>query len=140
MFRRHVIERPQHDSRLRTGGGRRRLRERTGFRLQPGQLGESEIEDLEPAVFGDEEVLRLQVPMDDSFVVGCGETLRRLEGVVDGLSRREPSIGQYFAQRLSFQKLADDVRRSLVRPDVVDGNDVGVVEDTRSPRLLLEAP
>ncbi len=133
LFRRHVIERPQHDSRLRAGGGRRRLRERTGFGLQPCQLGESEIEDLEPAVFGDEEVLGLQVPMNDSFVVGCGETLCHLEGVVDGLSRREPFIGQNFAQRLSFQKLADDVGRSLVRPDVVNGNDVGVL---RTPAAL----
>jgi hypothetical protein len=40
-------------------------------RVELHQLGEVEVQDLEPLIARDEDVLRLQVAMDDAFVV-CG--------------------------------------------------------------------
>jgi hypothetical protein len=60
------------------------IAERCGLR----QLGEAEVEDLGPTVFGDEDVVRLEVAMHDSLVVGGGEAAsdleRDVEGFVDG--------------------------------------------------------
>ena len=60
--------------RLVRGGGRA-----LGLR----QLRQAEVEDLDAAVGGDEEVLGLQVAVDDPLVVRRGEALRDLERVVD---------------------------------------------------------
>ena len=52
------------------------------------QLGDAEVEDLQPSLLGDEEVLRLQVAMDDAFLVRSREALRELQGVVVRLLHR----------------------------------------------------
>ena len=44
-----------------------------------------------------------------------------------------------FAQRLAFEQLRHDVRGALVVTRVVDREDVGMVEQARGARLLLEA-
>ena len=103
------------------------------------QLGEAEVEDLDAAVLRDEEVLGLQVAVDDPLLVRRGEAVRDLQRVVDRLSRRQLPARERRAQRLAFEQLLNDVGRALVRADVVDGRDVGVVQDSRGPRLLLEA-
>ena len=51
---------------------------------------------------------------------------------------REAPAREHRAQRLALEQLLDDVRRALVDPDVVDGRDVGMVQDARGPRFLLE--
>jgi hypothetical protein len=56
---------------LEHGAGRRVRGSREGDRVEVHQLGEAEVEDLEPLIARDEDVLRLQVAMDDAFVV-CG--------------------------------------------------------------------
>ena len=99
------------------------------------QLREAEVEDLDPPVLRQEQVLRLQVPVDDPLLVRRGESLRDLDGVVDRLADRERPGEQARPQRLALEQLRDDVRRVVVRPEVVDRRDVGVVEDARPPAL-----
>ena len=53
------------------------------------ELGEPEIENLHAAVAGDEDVLRLQIAVDDPLLVRGGETVRDLDGVLDGLAHRQ---------------------------------------------------
>jgi len=53
--------------------------------------------------------------------------------------RGDRSRTEAAAKRLSFEQLRDDVRRSLVRAEVVDRRDVRVVEDSGRARFLLEA-
>src|SRR5262249_32264680 len=43
------------------------------------------------------------------------------------------------AKRLAVEELRYDVRRAVVRADVVDAEDVGVIERAGSARLLLES-
>ena len=118
-------------------GGKVGLRARAFADLR--QLGQAEVEDLDAAVLRDEEVLGLQVPVDDAFLVRGREAMRDLRRVVDRLALREPAAGEDGAQRLAFEELLDDVRRAVHLPDVVDGGDVGVVEDPGGLGLLLEA-
>ena len=97
--------------------GRRRRHARLLARRLLGvrQLGEAEVEDLHPAVLRDEKVLRLQVPVDDPLLVRGGQAVRDLQRVVDRLARRQLPARERRPQRLSFQQLADDVGRAVVR-------------------------
>ena len=107
--------------------------------LDLGQLGEAEVEDLDAASSGDEEVLGLQVPVDDPFLVRRRQALGDLPRALDRLARRKPAARELRPQRLALEKLLDDVGSALVRADVVDRGDVGVIEDARGLGLLLEA-
>ena len=104
------------------------------------ELGEAEVEDLDAARVRDEEVLGLQIPVDDPLVVRGGEAVRDLQRVVNDLALRELAARERQAQRLALEQLLDDVGRVVMRADVVDGRDVGVIENARGLGLLLEAP
>ena len=77
--------------------------------------------------------------MNDPLLVRRREAVDDLERVVDGLARRELAARENRPQRLAFEELLDDVRSAVVLADVVDGGDVGVVQDPGGPRLLLKA-
>ena len=81
LLGRHVADRAHDRSRLRAGGGRRRVRR---GRLGREDLRETEVEDLDAPVARQEEVLRLQVAMDDPLFVRRGESLRDLDRDLDG--------------------------------------------------------
>jgi hypothetical protein len=91
------------------------------------------------AVPRDEEVLGLKVPVDDSLLVGGRQTARALPGVVERLADGKMAYGQLLPQGFPFQKLRDDVRSTVLRPEVVDGQDARMVHRRRGARLLLEA-
>jgi hypothetical protein len=74
----------------------------------------------------------------DSLLVGRRQAVRDLDRVVDGLPRRQRTSRQTAAQRLSFEKLGHDVGGTIRRANVVNRGDVGVVEQPRRTRLLLE--
>ena len=62
---------------------------RVRLRIGIGQLGEAEIEDLDPAISGEEQVLRLDVAVDDAVFVRRRQAARNLDRVID--SPREPA-------------------------------------------------
>lgn len=64
----------------------------------------------------DEEVFGLQVPMDDAFLVRCGEALCDLERVLHGLLLGDRTGVELPAQRLAFQKLHDGVGDAPLPP------------------------
>jgi hypothetical protein len=102
------------------------------------QLGQTEVENLDSPVVRNEEILGLQVAVDDPLLVRGGEALRGLARVVDRRAQRQLSAGEGRTKRFPLEKLRDDIGRSRVRSDVVDGRDVGVIENARRFRLLLE--
>ena len=103
------------------------------------QLGQAEVEDLDAAILRHEDVLGLQVPMHDPFLVRGGQPVSDLEGIVDGLVRGERSLVEAAAERFALEQLLDDVGSAFVGSDVVDRGDVGMVQDAGSFGLLLEA-
>ena len=137
LLGRHVAERAEHDAGLRARGRGRQVR-RLAALLRVRELGEAEVEDLHAAVVGDEDVLGLQVPVDDPLLVRGREAVDDLERVVDRLARRELAAREDRPERLALEQLLDDVGRALVRADVVDRGDVGMVQDARRLGLLLE--
>src|SRR5262245_65530882 len=93
LLRRHVAYRSEEGARSGHGGGPRRPRRVVGVERR-SQLGEAEVEDLDPAVPGQEEVLRLQVAVDDPLVVGGGETARDLDRVLESSWRGKGCLSQ----------------------------------------------
>src|SRR5207249_9195658 len=99
-----------------------------------------EIEDLDAPVVRRENVLGLEIAVNDPFLMSSREPVRDLDRVLDRLAGREAAARELLAQRLSLEELLDDVGRAFVGPDVVDGGDVGMVQNACGPGLLLEAP
>ena len=107
--------------------------------LRPRQLGDPEVEDLEPPFVGDEEVLGLQIAVDDVVLVRRGQPARELHRVVDGLPHAQRAAAEAFAKRPAFEQLRDDVGLAAGEAGVVDGDHVRVVERPGRARLLFEA-
>ena len=109
------------------------------------RLRQSEVENLDAAVLGQEEVLGLQIAMNDPPGMRRGEARCDLRRVLDGLARRHRPAVQPRAERLPFEELHHDIHdgrnrrgRGSVRADVVDGDDAGRVEGGCGSRLPLQ--
>ena len=76
----------------------------------------------------------------DPLLVRGGQAVRDLQRVTDRLARRKGSSGEPGTQRFAFEKLRDEIGRSIVSPDVMDGQDVGVIQNPGGAGLLLEPP
>ncbi len=134
LFRGHVGGRTQDRVRQRAGDvDSPRIPGRTG-----GQLRQAEVQDLEPIVATDEQVLRLQVAMDDALGVRHRQRVGHLDREIEDRGKRQSSGRHALAQRRAFEQLGDEIRRVLVNADVVDRHDARMVECRRRPRLLLE--
>ena len=94
----------------------------------PGELGQTEVEDLDEAVFRDHQVLGLQVPVDDAGRVRLGQPIGDLHGELEQPLGRQRLDGDQLAHGFSLHQLHGDVERAVDRADVVDGQNVGVVE------------
>ena len=95
-------------------------------RLRRGFGREAEVEQLDLAVTGDEDVLRLEIAMHDAAIVRGGEAAADLHGVIEDRRQRERRRPNARAERLSFEQLDRDVRDPVVAPDIVNREDVGV--------------
>src|SRR2546428_5749913 len=139
LFGRHVTDRADYY----TGTGVNASRGNVGLLLAAislYELGNSKVQNLHAAIFGDEDVLRLQVAMDDPFLVRSGQTMRNLDRIVDRFALRLRRAAQSFAQRLAFEQFRDDVRRTVMHANIVDGKNVGMVQRAGSLCFLLETP
>ena len=108
-----------------------------GLRLEEAR--QPEVQDLDPAVGGDEEVLGLEVAVDDAPFVGGGEAAGNLKRMIEDPGERQRSALEHRPQGLAFEQLGDQVRRLAVMPELMDGQDVGVVQRGRGTGLALEA-
>ena len=73
------------------------------------ELGQPEIEKLEPPVRENEDVFWFQIAMNDPLVMRCRQAAGDLHGVLDGLFDSDTG-SEVFAQGLPFQQLGDDER------------------------------
>jgi hypothetical protein len=96
-----------------------------GFLLE--HFSESEIEDLDVAVVSDEQILRFQIAMGNALGVRGGQSPGNLAGVGKGLVAGHS--GKMLPQGLTFEELRDQIGSAIVRSDVEDGEDIGVVDD-----------
>ena len=97
--------------------------ERGGFFFVGGlgfEVLRDQIEDLDPVVGGEEDVVGLEVAVDDVAAVGGGETM----GDPGSRQRRRPAaraVPEDPAEALTLEELGHDVRLVMVDADVVDG-------------------
>src|SRR6185437_6186247 len=119
-----------------------RRREAGGFKIVGGggeAAGNAEVENLDAAVGGEHDVLRLEVTVEDAGGVGGGQSGRHRGGDAPYLGKRQRSLGQLAAQGLSVHPLHDHVGHAVGGPDIMDGDDVGMVQRAGGTRLGEEA-
>ena len=136
LLGRHVTGGAHHSARFGGMGQGRQRGVRAAFGLS--QFGESEIEDLDAAIFGDEKIFRLQIAMNNSFFVGRGQSMRDLQGVIQGLAHRDRSATQPLAKSFSLEQFRYDVGRSLVSSDIEYRKNIGMVQGGGGQRLLFK--
>jgi hypothetical protein len=149
LLRRHVGRRPEDQARLgRHHAQRRRVRQRSGGSgdgsrqtvatgSRPGglleRLGEPEVEHLHLLVRRDLHVGRLQIAMDDPFLVRRLERLGDLQRDLQRLADRDRAALQPLGQGLTFDQLHDQKVTAVRFLHAVERGDVWVIE--RGERL-----
>ena len=113
------------------------------------RLGQAEVEDLRPHVARrnaggirgglQDDVGRLQIAMDDPFLVRGLERLGDLTGDGERLGDRQRSSTQAIGQRRSLDQFEDQRRDAVRFFETVDRADVRVIERGEEPRFAREA-
>jgi hypothetical protein len=106
-------------------------------RVSSHQLGKPEVQDLDYPVPGHEDVAGLEVAVDDPLRVGCCESSCDLCRDLDRLAQGQWPLLQPLAERLPLEQFGDQVRHALVRADIMQGENVGVIQRGDRARLLL---
>ena len=135
----HVGQRAHGDAHLRQGV----LRRRRGVARVAGlgsrhELREAEIEDLDLTARGQEEVPRLDVPVDDPLDVSRVERVRDLGPELRHPLRGQRGLPEELLEGRPLEQLEHEEGLVLVGPDVVEDADVGVVQAGDGRRLALE--
>ena len=123
---------------------RRRHRQRRGLRIALEHLGEAEVEHLHLAVGRDLDVCRLQISVDDTFVMSglqrIGDLPRHIECLAYGESGGCPrAMPQALLECLAFNQLENDADGTVDPFETVDRRDVRMIERGEELRFALEA-
>ncbi len=116
---------------------------RSGFAIH--EFGEAEVHDLDPLArrvrLDDHQVGRLQVAVDDPFVVRGLEHLAEFaHDAADPRGAHPPVFGEHAFEVHALHVLHDDARpERVVQAGVVEGDRAGVVEPGHQQRFALEA-
>lgn len=137
LLGRHISDRSHHLPFRRVAHFRGAFRHGLGFRLQ--QLGQAEIQDLNRPILGQEQVFRFQVPVNDASLMGDRQSAGNLQGQLDRLTLGLGTVGHRRAKIGSFEQLRNNVGKTFVRPDIVHGENIGVIQGRGGPRFPLEA-
>ena len=90
------------------------------------------------AVLAEQQVGRLEIPVDDAHLVGMVERLAHVEADDEGLRVRQGPAGvEEAAEASTGEVLGDEIGRTVDSP-VVDSEDVGVLEAGNDTGLLGE--
>jgi hypothetical protein len=99
------------------------------FRIQVvGRSGQAEIRDAHPTVVTNQDILRLEIAVDDACLVGGGESRPGGEVQVEHPLRPQLTRRLHGPQRLSAHEFHGEEDFLFKRPDVEDGDDVGMGE------------
>src|SRR5947209_18785331 len=76
--------------------------------------------------------------MDNSFLMRRRQSTRDLQCVIDRSPLRQSYATHSRAQRLALQQLSNDVRRTVMRVDVIDNENVRMIQRPGRLCFLLE--
>ena len=102
------------------------------------KLGDAEVDELEMAFAGDEDILRLQVPVDDAALVRRGQSLGHLGSPFERSPKRQHPFRQSLSERLAPEELRDEIPLPVLETDVVQRDDVGVAQSAGHPRFAFQ--
>ncbi len=111
----------------------------TWSRLRLDEFGQTEVDDLDLAAIGHEDVAALDVAMDDAEAVRGVQRVGDLDAHFDQRVDRERSAVDAPPQRLAADHLHHEERQIAVPPDVEQRADIRMVERGRGPGFALEA-
>ena len=103
------------------------------------QLGEAEVEDLDPAVGVDHDVAGFQVAVLDPPGVRGGDGVGEWHGDLEELLERQPFARDELRKGLALDVLHGEEALAVGLFDRIDGDDVGMVEGGDRLDLALEA-
>jgi hypothetical protein len=91
-------------------------------------LRQSEIENLHDAVSTDEQIFRLEIAVDDTFLVGRRQTRRDLPRESKGVVQRHRSPLKSRTERFAVEQFRHDVRDLSIEPDVIHRKNVRMIQ------------
>ncbi len=137
LFGRHIPHRAHHGARIRLGSD-----VRCGVEV-PGRRGfnqrQAEVENFRPAVRGQKKIIWFDIPMDDAFGVGRGQTLGHGRTNLKRLAPRHRSGGETATQGYAFQQFRYGKGDPSHPANIMEDQDVWMVEDCDRLGLPLEA-
>ena len=134
----HVAHRPEHGSGSGSGPRGHCHRRRLGVR-QRLELGQTEVEDLDPALAIHNHVGRFHVPMHDTFIVGRCQAIGDLATIVDGLALGNAASTDQVLQGVAIQQFRDRESHRSFPTEIVNREDVGVRQGGYCLGFSLEA-
>ena len=135
LLRRHVADRAEHAAGLRRD--KRARRRNSGHGVLCAR--QAEVEDLGVQIAGDEDIVRFQIAVDDTFCVRGGETVGHVRHQLDRVAPGQWAARQAGAQVLAFQQLDHRDRLAIDERELVNGHDVRVRNRGDRSCLVLEA-
>ena len=102
------------------------------------QLGEPEIQNLQPSIARNSQVTWLQIAMNHSVLMRRRQALRELHAQTENFLLRQRSGSHLFAECDSGDVLHHQEIHTLPRVEVVDGGDVGMVELREDQSFFVE--
>ena len=109
------------------------------FTCTTGSLRETEIEDLHVAVVGQLDVRRLQIAVNDSFLVRSFQSVSDLSRDSQSFPDRYGSLRDPIRERRSFHQFEDKSLQAIGFLEPVDRRNVWMIECCQKPRLAREA-
>ena len=108
-------------------------------RLSCGEFRQAKVEHFGLAAFGDEDVGRLQVPVNDACRVRRVQRVRDFDGVAEDLVDRERAFAQAAGERFAFQIFHHEETGAVLVPNVVEDADVRMIQRRNRARLAVKA-
>ena len=102
------------------------------------ELGDSEVEDLDPIIVGQEQIFRLQNAMDNVTIVSGAQSLGDLKAVSGSLANWDASFTEALPQSFPFEQFLDDVGCRSLEADIIDCNNVGMIQSRGCSGFLFE--
>ena len=137
LFGRHVGEGADGEAFLGEGGLGMKAHRLGGVVF--AQLGEAEVEHLDPAVLVDHDVAGLEIAVLDPLGVGRGQGVGERHGDLEELLERQAAGRNELGEGLALDVLHGEEALAVGLFDRIDGDDVGMVERGDRLDLALEA-
>ncbi len=102
-------------------------------------LGQAEVENLRPPVASEKDVVGLDIAMHDSFLVRRRQSCRDLHPQIHRLAYRQSACLEPLGQAFAFEQLGDQKMGAVLRADIMNCEEIGMVQSSQNLRLLLEA-